>query len=254
MCRRMADDGVGQRRSDRQGAGNRNKTHDKTAQVQLRVGDQVLARWKGHNKGGYFAAKVVADNNNGTFSLKYADGDLDERVPVWYIGKSDPEIKHADGAYVDCQIKVARGVGVLGDEVHGGFKRMHVAPQVQGEDEDPLGMRIFFDYDYSEVDGDGTHLCKEVRSVTLDNIVLEEDPCVAEMHYRALLDFMEVLYTTPPVSKEDMQRLLGPTAGKDWTKAETKRLEANFAVFKRARDQEEEKRSGAGSSSGKRRK
>ena len=60
-----------------------------------------------------------------------------------------------------------------------------------------------------------------------------------------------------------MEQLLGPTAGKDWTKLEAKRLEANFAVFKRARDEEEErrmeekrkeeeKRSGAGSSGRKR--
>ena len=141
---------------------------------------------------------------------------------------------------------------MLGDEEHGGFKRMRVVPQVQGEEELPLGMRMMFDYDFREVDSEGNELCNEERCVTLDNIVLEEDPCVAAMHYRALIDFMEMLYTTPPVSKKDMQQLLGTTAGKGWTKSEAQRLEANFAVFKRARDKEEEKRSGAGSSGRKR--
>ena len=258
----MADDSGEQRRSERTVAGNRNMPSDKTALVPLRVGDSVRARWEGNSGSGYFDAKVVADNNDGTFSLKYADGDEDASVPVWYKGKADPEIKHADGSYVDCKLKVARGVGV-GDSEHGGFKRMCVEQQVGGQEELSLGARIKFYYDLREIDCDGNDLRKEERSVTLANIVLEEDPCVAAMHYRAFIDFMELLYTTPPVSKQDMQQLLGPTAGKGWTKSEAKRLEANFAVFKRARDKEEEKRmeekrkeeekrSGAGSSGRKR--
>ena len=259
----MADDRVEERRSDRKGAGKRDMKSDKAALVPLRVGDSVRARWQGNRGGGYFDAKVVADNNDGTFSLKYEDGDEDASVPVWYKGKADPEIKHADGSYVDCKVKVARGVGVA-DSEHGGFKRMCVEQQVGGQEELSLGARIKFDYDFRQIDCDGNYLPKEERSVTLANIVLEKDPCVAAMHYRAFIDFMELLYTTPPVSKQDMEQLLGPTAGKGWTKSEAKRLEANFAVFKRARDKEEErrmdekrkeeeKRSGAGSSGRKRR-
>jgi len=215
---------------------------------------RVLARWQGNTQGGYWRARVVGDNNDGTYSIKYDDGDADTRVPVWYKGRPDPEIKHADGAYVDCPVKIARCAGMFPDEVHSGFKCVRVEAEVEGEEDVPRGMKLVFDYDWKEVDAQGREVLKEQRSVTLDNIVLEEDPLVAGMHYRALFQFMELLYTTPPVSKEDMQRLLGQSAGEGWSQSEAQRIAANFEVFRRARDAEEEKRKGAGSGARKRRK
>jgi hypothetical protein len=51
---------------------------------------------------------------------------------------------------------------------------------------------------------------------------------------------MEHLYTTPPVSAENMQHLLGPQVMEGWSATERKRVERNFAVFKQAQEQEEE--------------
>ena len=54
--------------------------------------------------------------------------------------------------------------------------------------------------------------------------------------------FMEHLYTTPPVSAENMQHLLGPQVMEGWSATERKRVERNFAVFKQAQEREEQRR------------
>ena len=53
---------------------------------------------------------------------------------------------------------------------------------------------------------------------------------------------MEHLYTTPPVSAENMQHLLGPQVMEGWSVRERKRVERNFAVFKQAQEREEQRR------------
>jgi hypothetical protein len=57
------------------------------------------------------------------------------------------------------------------------------------------------------------------------------------------VDFVTHLYTTPPVSAENMKHLLWPNVMDGWTSSERKRMERNFKVFKQAQVQEEERRS-----------
>ena len=60
---------------------------------------------------------------------------------------------------------------------------------------------------------------------------------------RALLDFMVHLYTThTPVSTENIQHLIGPQGIEGWSAKERERVERNFAVFKQAQEQEEQRR------------
>jgi hypothetical protein len=40
------------------------------------------------------------------------------------------------------------------------------------------------------------------------------------------------LYTTPPVSTENIQHLIGPQVIEGWSAKERERVERNFAVFK----------------------
>ena len=49
------------------------------------------------------------------------------------------------------------------------------------------------------------------------------------------------LYTTPPVSAENIKHILGPQVMEGWTPSERKRVDRNFKVFKRAQVQEEER-------------
>ena len=55
-------------------------------------------------------------------------------------------------------------------------------------------------------------------------------------------DFMTHLYTTPPVSAQNMQHLLDTNVMEGWTSTERDRVEKNFKVFKQAQVQEEERR------------
>ena len=88
----------------------------------------------------------------------------------------------------------------------------------------------------------GTVTASEVKYVTLRDIVLEDSADTARMQQQAFVDFLVHLYTTPPVSAENMQHLLGPNVMDGWTSSERKRVESNFKVFKNAQVQEEERR------------
>jgi hypothetical protein len=54
----------------------------------------------------------------------------------------------------------------------------------------------------------------------LRDIVQDTNAKSARAHQRALLDFMVHLYTTPPVSTENIQHLLGPKVMEGWSWAQ----------------------------------
>ncbi len=86
----------------------------------------------------------------------------------------------------------------------------------------------------------GTVTASEVKYVTLRDLVLENDSDAARMYRQVLVDFMTHLYTTPPVSAQNMQHLLGSNVMEEWTSTDRDRVEKNFKVFKQAQVQEEE--------------
>ena len=79
----------------------------------------------------------------------------------------------------------------------------------------------------------------EVKYVTLRDIVLQNDADAARMHQQALVDFMTHLYTSPPVSVENMQHLLGTNILAGWRGTDCDRVEKNFKVFMLTQEQEE---------------
>jgi hypothetical protein len=89
---------------------------------------------------------------------------------------------------------------------------------------------------------DGKVTRTDVKYITLRDIVQDTNAKSARIQQRALLDFMVHLYTTPPVSTENIQHLLGPQVMEGWSAKERKRVERNFAVFKQAQEQEEQRR------------
>ena len=58
------------------------------------------------------------------------------------------------------------------------------------------------------------------------------------------------LYTTPPISVNNMHHLLGPEAMDGWTSAERKGVERNFTVYKAAQDTGEARRDKRGKGEG----
>jgi hypothetical protein len=106
---------------------------------------------------------------------------------------------------------------------------------------DNLADRIHFMYKHEKVRA-GTVTASEVKYVTLREIVLDNNADTARMQQQAFVDFVTHLYTTPPVSAENMKHLLGPNVMDGWTSSERKRMERNFKVFKQAQVQEEDRR------------
>jgi hypothetical protein len=102
-----------------------------------------------------------------------------------------------------------------------------------------LAGRIHFMYKEEQVHA-GTVTASEVKYVTLRDLVLENDSDAARMYRQVLVDFMTHLYTTPPVSAQNMQHLLGSNVMEEWTSTDRDRVEKNFKVFKQAQVQEEE--------------
>ena len=88
----------------------------------------------------------------------------------------------------------------------------------------------------------GTVTASEAKYVTLRDIVIEANADIARMQQQAFVDFLTHLYTTPPVSAENIKHMLGPQVMEGWTPSERKRVDRNFKVFKRAQVQEEERR------------
>ena len=97
---------------------------------------------------------------------------------------------------------------------------------------DDLAGRIHFSYKEEKVRA-GTVTASEVKYVTLRDIVLEANADIARMQQQAFVDFLTHLYTTPPVSAENMKHLLGKQVMDGWTTSERKRVEKNFKVVKR---------------------
>jgi hypothetical protein len=60
----------------------------------LQVGDKVLARWQGG--GVRFPGVVAAEHLDGTFDIRFDDGDFEPHVPVQRKGVDGPEIRHFD--------------------------------------------------------------------------------------------------------------------------------------------------------------
>ena len=87
----------------------------------------------------------------------------------------------------------------------------------------------------------------EVKYVSLRQIVTDTNTDSARMHQQALMDFMVHLYTSPPVSADNLKYLLGPQVMDAWSTAELARVQRNFEVFGKSQEQEKARRvQGAG--------
>jgi hypothetical protein len=126
---------------------------------------------------------------------------------------------------------------------HTGIQFMRIDPPAEAalDERDNLAARIHFMYKEEKVRA-GKVTASEVKYVTLRDIVLQNDADAARMHQQALVDFMTHLYTSPPVSVDNMQHLLGTNIMAGWTSAERDRVEKNFKVFKQAQEKEEARR------------
>merc|ERR1711871_579593 len=63
----------------------RSSTYDSDADTKLREGDKVEARCKGSTR--YYPGKIFMDNRDGTYDVKFDDGDRDRKVPKRSIKK-----------------------------------------------------------------------------------------------------------------------------------------------------------------------
>jgi hypothetical protein len=84
---------------------------------------------------------------------------------------------------------------------------------------------------------DGKVTRTDVKYITLPDIVQD-----TSAKQQALLNFLVHLYTTPPVSADNIKHLLGNQVMKGWSANERKRVQRNFAVFKHAQGHEEQRR------------
>jgi len=87
------------------------------------------------------------------------------------------------------------------------------------EKRDGLATRMHFTYQEEIVRNDKVTRT-DVRYITLRDIVQDTNAKSARVQQRALLDFMVHLYTTPPVSTENIQHLLGPQVMEGWSAEE----------------------------------
>lgn len=224
---------------------------DKGAPRPLLPGDRVRAKYQGNPKHAWFTATAVALNADGTWHIQYDDME-EEDVHVYRPGTCMPCIMHMDGCYVpmplraparDVQSRAKGSRARIKTKVrHTGFRYMRVDPvAADAQDQrDGLATRMHFMYQEQLV-REGKVTRTDVKYITLQDIVQDTNAKSARVQ-RALLEFMVHLYTTPPVSTENMQHLLGPHVTAGWSATERKRVERNFAVFKQAQEQEEDRR------------
>lgn len=212
----------------------------------LHVGDKVLARWQGG--GVRFPGVVAAEHVDGTFDIRFDDGDFEPHMPVQRKGADGPEIRHFDGTPVlrtgakDPSQKPARKrkrtakapaqatshkhtrqanappqqtpptdihAGVSRANMHMGFAHMRVQPGVLGQDQrERLEHRMMFTYQNSTINAQGDAVLR-TEHVSLHDIVNNVDPVMRRMHTAALFDFMVFLYTCPPTGYARMHALLG---------------------------------------------
>ena len=198
----------------------------------------MRAKYQGNPKHAWFTATAVALNADGTLHIQYDDME-EEDVHVYRPGTCMPCIMHMDGCYVpmplraparDVQSRAKGSRARIKTKVrHTGFRYMRMDPvAADAQDQrDGLATRMHFMYQ-EELVREGKVTRTDVKS--------------ARVQQRALLEFMVHLYTNPPVSTENMQHLLGPHVTAGWSATERKRVERNFAVFKQAQEQEEDRR------------
>lgn len=212
----------------------------------LQVGDKVLARWQGG--GVRFPGVVAAEHLDGTFDIRFDDGDFEPHVPVQRKGVDGPEIRHFDGTPVlrTCAKNTSQKpkrkrkrmtsapaqasshkhtrhaaappqespptdihAGVGRASMHMGFAHMRVQPGVVGHDQrDGLEHRMMFTYQSSTVNAQGDAVLR-TEDASLHDIVNTADPIMRRMHTAALFDFMVFLYTCPPTGYARMHALLG---------------------------------------------
>ncbi len=230
---------------------------DKGVQPPLHAGARVLAQFHGNKDLAWYAGIATSQNADGSWRIEYDDGDVDD-LHVVPPGSQLPCIKHFDGAYVlpppqdgvghggTCRPKKPkkkRQPRQPSTVHHAGFQFMRIdpAPPAAVDAPDDLAGRIHFSYKEEKVRA-GTVTASEVKYVTLRDIVLEANADIARMQQQAFVDFLTHLYTTPPVSAENIKHMLGPQVMEGWTPSERKRVDRNFKVFKRAQVQEEERR------------
>jgi hypothetical protein len=89
---------------------------------------------------------------------------------------------------------------------------------------------------------DGKVTRTDVKYMTLRDIVQDTIAKSARVQQQALLGFLVNLYTTPPVSADNIKHLLGNQVMEGWSAKERKREERNFAMFKHAQEHEEQRR------------
>jgi len=226
---------------------------DKGVQRPLHAGARVLAQFHGNKDLKWYAGKATLQNADGSWHIEYDDGDVED-LHVVPPGSQLPCIKHFDGAYVLPPPQDGVGHGHArrpkkrqprqpSTVLHAGFQCMRIdpAPAAAVDVPDDLAGRIHFSYKEQKVRA-GTVTASEVKYVTLRDIVLEADADIARMQQQAFVDFLTLLYTTPPVSAENIKHMLGPQVMEGWSSSERKRVDRNFKVFKRAQVQEEERR------------
>ena len=223
---------------------------DKAVKRPLHAGARVMAQFNGNPKLAWYAAVATLQNADGSWRIEYEDGDVED-LHVVPPGRNLPCIKHCDGAYVQSTSKAmagrrcARRTKPRAPSMtrHTGFQFMRIDPPAAAalDNRDNLADRIHFMYKEEKVCA-GTVTASDVKYVTLREIVLDNTPDTARMQQQAFVDFVTHLYTTPPVSAENMKHLLGPNVMDGWTSSERKRMERNFKVFKQAQVQEEDRR------------
>ncbi len=212
----------------------------------------MLAQFHGNKDLAWYAGVATLQNADGSCRIQYEDGDVED-LRVAPPGHKLPCIKHFDGSYVQSPPQDSAGHGGSRRTKkhkprkpttvhHAGFQFMRIdpAPPAAVDASDDLAGRIHFSYKEEKV-RTGTVTVLEVKYVTLRDIVLEANADIARMQQQAFVDFLTHLYTTPPVSAENIKHMLGPQVMEGWTPSERKRVDRNFKVFKRAQVQEEEK-------------
>ena len=226
---------------------------DKGVQHPLCAGARVLAQFHGNTDLAWYAGVATLQNADCSWRIEYEDGDVED-LRVVPPGRKLPCIKHFDGAYVLPPPQDGAGHGGArrtkkrkprnpSTVHHAGFQFMRIdpAPPAAVDAPDDLAGRIHFSYKEEKVRA-GTVTASAVKYVTLRDIVLEANADIARMQQQAFVDFLTHLYTTPPVSAENIKHMLGPQVMEGWTPSERKRVDRNFKVFKRAQVQEEERR------------
>ena len=218
----------------------------------LHPGDKVMAQFQGNSRLAWYPGDATVQNADGSWRIEYEDGDFEDLHVVSPASKL-PCVKHRDGTPVQKPLKAVagrRGVGKSKSKKraptrsrHTGIQFMRIDPPAEAalDERDNLAARIHFMYKEEKVRA-GKVTASEVKYVTLRDIVLQNDADAARMHQQALVDFMTHLYTSPPVSVDNMQHLLGTNIMAGWTSAERDRVEKNFKVFKHAQEKEEARR------------